>query len=49
MENLKVNNFNQQKKLPSNIEAEQALIGSFLVNNKMNFHKELKIKIYDAF
>ena len=33
MENLKINNFNQEKKLPSNIEAEQALLGSVLVNN----------------
>ena len=35
MENLKVNNpkIQEQKKLPSNIEAEQALIGSILVNN----------------
>ncbi len=35
MENLKVNNpkIEEQKKLPSNIEAEQALIGSILVNN----------------
>ena len=35
MENLKVNNpkIEEQKKLPSNIEAEQALMGSILVNN----------------
>ena len=35
MENLKVNNpkIEEQKKLPSNIEAEQAVIGSILVNN----------------
>ena len=35
MENLKVNNpkIEEQKKLPSNIEAEQALLGSILVNN----------------
>ena len=35
MENLKVNNpkIEEKKKLPSNIEAEQALIGSILVNN----------------
>ena len=33
MEKLKINNFKQENKLPSNIEAEQALIGSILVNN----------------
>jgi Replicative DNA helicase len=33
MENLKVSNLNQEKKLPSNVEAEQALLGSVLVNN----------------
>ena len=57
MENLKVNNFNQEKKLPSNIEAEQALIGSVLVNNDIidevsniinykEFHDPLHSKIY---
>tara|TARA_B100000945_G_C20395023_1_gene604351 strand:- start:229 stop:1653 length:1425 start_codon:yes stop_codon:yes gene_type:complete len=33
MEKLRISNFNQEKKLPSNIEAEQALIGSVMVNN----------------
>ena len=33
MENLKINPIGQVKKLPSNLEAEQALIGSVLVNN----------------
>ena len=33
MENIKININNLEKKLPSNIEAEQALIGSVLVNN----------------
>ena len=34
MEKLKVNNLsNKEIKLPSNLEAEQALIGSILVNN----------------
>ena len=57
METLKVNNFNQEKKLPSNIEAEQALIGSVLVNNDIidevsniinykEFYDPLHSKIY---
>ena len=33
MENIKLNINNFEKKLPSNLEAEQALIGSILVNN----------------
>tara|TARA_B100000401_G_C52249946_1_gene459189 strand:+ start:225 stop:335 length:111 start_codon:yes stop_codon:yes gene_type:complete len=34
MEKLKVNHLNNKEiKLPSNIEAEQALLGSILVNN----------------
>ena len=33
MENIKLNINNSEKKLPSNLEAEQALIGSVLVNN----------------
>ena len=35
MEKLRVDNLNinKEKKLPSNLEAEQALIGSVLVNN----------------
>ena len=57
MENLKINNFNQEKKLPSNIEAEQALLGSVLVNNDIidevstivnnkEFYDPLHSKIY---
>ena len=33
MENLKVTQYKSEKKLPSNVEAEQALLGSVLVNN----------------
>ena len=33
MESLKINQFNQERRLPSNLDAEQALIGSVLVNN----------------
>ena len=34
MEKLKINNLNNKEiKLPSNIDAEQALLGSILVNN----------------
>ena len=33
MENLKIKTLSKEVKLPSNIEAEQALIGSVLVNN----------------
>ena len=34
MENIKINiSKNHEKKLPSNLEAEQSLIGSILVNN----------------
>ena len=33
MESLKINKLIQERKLPSNIDAEQALIGSVLVNN----------------
>tara|TARA_Y100000817_G_scaffold309853_1_gene299613 strand:- start:173 stop:1612 length:1440 start_codon:yes stop_codon:yes gene_type:complete len=33
MESLKIDKINQERKLPSNIDAEQALIGSVLVNN----------------
>jgi len=33
VENIKLNINNSEKKLPSNLEAEQALIGSVLVNN----------------
>ena len=57
MEKLKINPLNQEKKLPSNIEAEQALIGSILVNNDIldevsniisnkEFHDPLHSKIY---
>jgi replicative DNA helicase len=58
MEKLKINNFKQEDKLPSNIEAEQALIGSILVNNDIideisnivnhkNFYDPLHSKIYN--
>ena len=33
MESLKLDKFSQEKRLPSNLDAEQALIGSVLVNN----------------
>ena len=33
MDNLKIKTLSKEIKLPSNIEAEQALIGSILVNN----------------
>ena len=33
MKNLKLDSFTNEKRLPSNIDAEQALIGSVLVNN----------------
>ena len=38
MDNLKVKTFSGEKKLPSNIEAEQALIGSVLVQNIFDTH-----------
>ena len=58
MEKLKINNLKQENKLPSNIEAEQALIGSILVNNDIideisnivnhkNFYDPLHSKIYN--
>jgi len=58
MEKLKINNFKQENKLPSNIEAEQALIGSTMVNNDIideisnivnhkNFYDPLHSKIYN--
>ncbi|MBO6488596.1 MAG: replicative DNA helicase [Pelagibacteraceae bacterium] len=58
MEKLKINNFEQKNKLPSNIEAEQALIGSILVNNDIideisnivnhkSFYDPLHSKIYN--
>ncbi len=58
MEKLKINNFKQENKLPSNIEAEQALIGSILINNDIideisnivnhkNFYDPLHSKIYN--
>ncbi len=58
MEKLKINNLNKQEvKLPSNIEAEQALLGSILVNNDIideisniitnkDFYDPLHSKIY---
>tara|TARA_B100000945_G_scaffold319587_1_gene327140 strand:+ start:466 stop:1899 length:1434 start_codon:yes stop_codon:yes gene_type:complete len=59
MKNLKVDSFNQERKLPSNIEAEQALIGSVLVNNDIidevaniinfnEFYDPVHSKIYNA-
>ncbi len=58
MESLKLDKFNQEKKLPSNIDAEQALIGSVLVNNDIidevasiinfkEFYDPIHSKIYD--
>ena len=58
MESLKINKFTQEKKLPSNIDAEQALIGSVLVNNDIidevaniinfnEFYDPIHSKIYD--
>jgi len=58
MESLKIDRFRQEKKLPSNIDAEQALIGSVLVNNDIidevaniinfkEFYDPVHSKIYD--
>ena len=58
MENLKVKTLSKEVKLPSNIEAEQALIGSVLVNNDIideistiinekEFYDPLHSKIYE--
>jgi len=58
MENLKIEKFTQERKLPSNIDAEQALIGSVLVNNDIidevaniinfkEFYDPIHSKIYD--
>jgi len=58
MKSLKIDNFTQEKKLPSNIDAEQALIGSVLVNNDIidevaniigskEFYDPIHSKIYD--
>ena len=58
MESLKINKFNQEKKLPSNIDAEQALLGSVLVNNDIldevaniinfkEFYDPIHSKIYE--
>ena len=59
MEKLRVDNLNinKEKKLPSNLEAEQALIGSVLVNNDIideisnivnrnEFYDPVHVKIY---
>ena len=35
MDNLQIKPISKEKKLPSNIEAEQTLIGSVLVNNEI--------------
>ena len=40
MEEIKLKENNLNKKQPSNIEAEQALIGSILVNNDINTKNE---------
>ena len=59
MDNLKINNFNSERKLPSNLEAEQALLGSVLVNNDIidevaniinhkEFYDPLHSKIYES-
>ena len=37
MDNLKLKTLSKERKLPSNIEAEQALIGSVLVNNDIAY------------
>ena len=58
MDNLKIKSISKEIKLPSNIEAEQALIGSVLVNNDIideiasitnekEFHDPLHSKIYE--
>jgi len=58
MESLKIDKFTQEKKLPSNIDAEQTLIGSVLVNNDIidevaniisskEFYDPIHSKIYD--
>ena len=58
MESLKINKFNHEKKLPSNIDAEQALLGSVLVNNDIldevasiinfkEFYDPIHSKIYE--
>ncbi len=58
MENLKIDKFSQERRLPSNIDAEQALIGSVLVNNDIidevaniisfkEFYDPVHSKIYD--
>ncbi len=58
MESLRINKFTQERKLPSNIDAEQALIGSVLVNNDIidevaniinykEFYDPIHSKIYD--
>ena len=58
MESLKIDKFSEPKKMPSNIDAEQALIGSVLVNNDIidevaniinfkEFYDPIHSKIYD--
>ena len=58
MDNLKIKTLSKEIKLPSNIEAEQALIGSILVNNDIideiasiinnkEFYDPLHSKIYE--
>ena len=48
MENLKIKTFSGEKKLPSNIEAEQALIGSVLVNNDIITY-EFNVSRYEKY
>ena len=59
MEEIKLKENNLNKKQPSNIEAEQALIGSILVNNDIidevstiinpnSFYDPAHIKIYEV-
>ncbi len=58
MKSLKIDKYTQEKKLPSNIDAEQTLIGSVLVNNDIidevaniinskEFYDPIHSKIYD--
>ena len=58
MDSLKIQTLSKEIKLPSNIEAEQALIGSILVNNDIideiasivnnkEFYDPLHSKIYE--
>ena len=59
MENIKLTENKQNKKQPSNLEAEQALLGSILVNNDiideianiinpLSFYDPAHVKIYEV-